>query len=88
MRKTTPWYFRGNQRIQHRYTKAQTTIDGAGMYQLSVYIERHAEAVDKTCQLHAAILFDLFYAAANPSYRKVFELAKPESLEFSGPTEK
>jgi hypothetical protein len=52
------------------------------------YIQRRADAGDKTCKSHAATLSDLLYAAAHPSYQKVLELAKSASLDFSVPTEK
>jgi hypothetical protein len=52
------------------------------------YIQRRANAGDKTCKSHAATLSDLLYAAAHPSYQKVLELAKSASLDFSVPTEK
>jgi hypothetical protein len=52
------------------------------------YIQRRADAGDKTCKSHAATLYDLLYAAAHPSYQKVLELAKSASLDFSVPTEK
>jgi hypothetical protein len=52
------------------------------------YIQRRADAGDKTCKSHAATLSDLLYAAAHPSYQKVLELAKSASLYFSVPTEK
>jgi hypothetical protein len=41
------------------------------------YIQRRADAGDKTCKSHA-----------HPSYQKVLELAKSASLDFSVPTEK
>ena len=52
------------------------------------YIQRRADAGDKSCKSHAATLSDLLYAAAHPSYQKVLELAKSENLDFSVPTEK
>ena len=52
------------------------------------YIQRRADAGDKTCKSHAATLSDLLYAAAHPSYQKVLELAKSASLDFSVSTEK
>jgi hypothetical protein len=52
------------------------------------YIQRRADAGDKTCKSHAATLSDLLYASVHPSYQKVLELAKSASLDFSVPTEK
>jgi hypothetical protein len=52
------------------------------------YIQRRAEAGDKTCKSHAATLSDLLYAAVHPSYQKVLELAKSTTLDFSVSTEK
>mgnify|MGYP003460882617 CR=1 FL=1 len=52
------------------------------------YIQRRADAGDKTCKSHAATLSDLLYAAAHPSYQKVPELAKSASLDIFVPTEK
>jgi hypothetical protein len=64
---------------------------GAGKSQQSAwvsYIQRRADAGDKTCKSHAATLSNLLYAANHPSYQKVLELAKSASLNFSVPTEK
>jgi hypothetical protein len=52
------------------------------------YIQRRAEAGDKTCKSHAATLSDLLYAAVHPSYQKVLELAKSTTLDFFVSTEK
>jgi hypothetical protein len=52
------------------------------------YIQRRAEAGDKTCKSHAATLSDLLYAAVHPSYQKVLELATSTTLDFSVSTEK
>jgi hypothetical protein len=51
------------------------------------YIQHRADADDKTCKSHAAIVADLLYAAAHPSYQKALELAKSASWYFSVPTE-
>jgi hypothetical protein len=52
------------------------------------YIQRRAEAGDKTCRSHTATLSDLLYAAVHSSYQKVLELAKSTTLDFSVSTEK
>jgi hypothetical protein len=52
------------------------------------YIQRRADAGDKTCKSHVATLSDLLYAAAYPSYQKFLELAKSESLDYSVRTAK